>query len=89
MVNSSLEKDSEQICQVADWMFGFGLKHHVTQTQTEGQISRSAPLNAHNLIQRRPAGHFLPRPLGRTAGCGQRGRLLAEGGAGTPVIRED
>lgn len=70
-MNSSLEKDSQQICQVADWMFGFGPKPHVTQAQTESQISRSAPLNARNLIKRRPAGHFLRRPLGQTAGCRQ------------------
>lgn len=97
MVNSSLEKDSQQICQVADWMFDFGPKHHVTQAQTERQISRSAPLNAHNLIKRRPAGHFLRRPLGQTAGCRQQppppfprgGWRLAEGGVRKPAIRED
>lgn len=94
MVNSSLEKDSQQICQVADWMFGFGLKHHVTQAQTESQISRSAPLNTHNLIKRRPAGHFLRRPLGQTAGCRQQppprgGGGSPGGGVRKPVIRED
>lgn len=85
MVNSSLGKDSQQICQVADWMFDFGPKHHVTQA--ESQISRSAPLNAPNLIKRRPAGRFLRRPLGQTAPRG--GWRLAEGGVRKPVIRED
>lgn len=46
MENSSLEKDSQQICQVSDWMFGFGPKHHVKKAKFLHL------LNAHNLIKR-------------------------------------
>lgn len=32
------------ICQVTEYMFSVGLKHHVTQHHTESQIPKSAPL---------------------------------------------
>lgn len=84
MMNSWLENDWEQICQVADCMFGFGLKQRVTQIRG-ARISRPPPLNAHNLIKRHPAGRFLPRPLRQTEGRGQR---PPRGGGGGSLLRE-